>query len=127
MQIVNRLTMFNMTVNDMPKAKAFYADKLGLQIMTDYRQDDNNWWVSLAPPEGGATLTLARVQNHDAVKPGTLSVYFATSDIEAAHQTLGDKGVKVNEIGDDLYGPGSGVKWFNLEDPDGNLVHLVQA
>ena len=26
-----------------------------------------------------------------------------------------------------LWVPGSGVKWFNLEDPDGNQVFLVQA
>jgi catechol 2,3-dioxygenase-like lactoylglutathione lyase family enzyme len=127
MQVVNKFTMFNMTVKDMPKAKEFYADKLGLTVVTDYRQDDDNWWVSLTLPEGGATITLARVSNHEAVKPGTLSLYFATSDITAAHKELSDKGVKVNNIGDDLYGPGSGVKWFNLEDPDGNLVHLAQA
>ena len=34
---------------------------------------------------------------------------------------------KINAVKDDLYGPGSGVKWFNLEDPDGNQVFLVQA
>jgi hypothetical protein len=33
----------------------------------------------------------------------------------------------VNIIGDDLHGPGSGVKWFNFMDPDGNLLHLEQA
>jgi predicted enzyme related to lactoylglutathione lyase len=56
-----------------------------------------------------------------------MALYFATSDIAAAHQELGAKGIKVSEVGDDLFGPGSGVKWFNLEDPDGNRVHLVQA
>lgn len=30
-------------------------------------------------------------------------------------------------IKDDLYGPGSGVKWFNFEDLDGNLVHIAQS
>lgn len=127
MQVVNKFTMFNMTVKDMPKAKAFYADKLGMTVTADYRQNDDNWWVSLTLPEGGATITLAKVSNHEAVKPGMLSLYFATSDIAAAHKELSDKGLKVNKIGDDLYGPGSGVKWFNLEDPDGNLVHLAQA
>lgn len=65
--------------------------------------------------------------HHEHMKPGTMTVYFATSDVAAAHKELSDKGVKVNEVKDDLYGPGSGVKWFNLEDPDGNLVFLVQA
>jgi hypothetical protein len=56
------------------------------------------------------------------MQPGTMTVYFATSDVSAAHMALSEKGLKVNEIKDDLYGPGSGVKWFSLEDPDGNRV-----
>jgi hypothetical protein len=61
------------------------------------------------------------------MKPGTMSLYFATSDVAAAHQELSAKAATVSDVKDDLYGPGSGVKWFNLEDPDGNQVFLVQA
>jgi hypothetical protein len=53
--------------------------------------------------------------------------YFATSDVTAAHHRLSDKGVNVNDVQDDLVRPSSGVKWFNLEDPDGNQVLLAQA
>ena len=56
-----------------------------------------------------------------------MTLWFATSDLGAAHKALGDKGVKVSEVKDDLHGPGSGVKWFNFKDPDGNLIHLEQA
>jgi catechol 2,3-dioxygenase-like lactoylglutathione lyase family enzyme len=127
MQLANKFMMLTMNVSDMPKAKEFYADKLGLKVTTDYRQDDDNWWVALAPPEGGAALTLARVSaSPESVKPGTLSIYFETSDVAAANKALKDKGVKVNEVQDDLFGPGSGVKFFNLEDPDGNSVNVVQ-
>jgi len=125
MQVINKLMMFSMIVSDMPKTKAFYADKLGLKVLTDYRQDDNHWWVSVSPPDGGVTITLTTFQ--EGFKPGTMSLHFATSDIAAAHKELIAKGVKVNDVKDDLYGPGSGVKWFNLLDPAGNLVHLVQA
>jgi len=62
-----------------------------------------------------------------SMKPGTMSRYFASSDISAAHKELSAKGAKVNEVKDGLYGPGSGVKWFNHEDPDANQVFLVQA
>ena len=127
MQIVNKLMMLSINVRDMSKAKAFYADKLGLKVTTDYRQDDNNWWVSLASDEDGTSITLSRATGFENTKPGTLTVYFETSDIAAAYKELSDKGVKVNEIKDDLFGRGSGVKWFNLEDPDGNRVFLAQA
>jgi catechol 2,3-dioxygenase-like lactoylglutathione lyase family enzyme len=125
MQVINKFMMFNMIVKDMPKAKAFYADKLGLKVNSDYRQDDDHWWVSLTPPDGGVTITLTSF--HENFKPGTMALYFATGDVAAANKELSGKGVKVNEVKDDLYGPGSGVKWFNFADPDGNLVHLVQA
>ena len=125
MPIVDKLTMLKMAVNDMPKAKAFYADKLGLKVASDYRRDDHNWWVSLTLPESGASIVLTTA--HENMKPGTMSLYFASSDVAAAHQELSAKGAKVNEVKADLHGPGSGGKWFNLEDPDGNQVILEQA
>lgn len=125
MQLVNKLMMFIIVVSDMAKAKAFYADKLGLQVTKDYRQDDDHWWVSLTLPEGGVTITLTTF--HENVRPGTMTLYFATSDVAAAHKELSDKDVKVNKVKDDLFGPGSGVKWFSLDDPEGNQVYLVQA
>lgn len=126
-QVVNKFMMLSINVSDMPKAKSFYADKLGLRVNTDYRMDDNNWWVSLTFPEGGAAITLARAGAYpESIKPGTLSLYFETSDVIAAHKELSGKGVATNQIQNDLFGPGSGVKFFNFKDPDGNLVHLVQ-
>lgn len=61
------------------------------------------------------------------MKPDTMTLYFATSNVADAHKELASKGLKVNDVKDDLFGLGSGVKWFNLEDPDGNQVLLVQA
>jgi hypothetical protein len=61
------------------------------------------------------------------MKPGNMTMYFATSAVSAAHQELSGKGIKANEVKDDLYGPGSGVKWFNFEDPDGNTLFLAQT
>ncbi len=125
MQVVDKLTMFMVAVDDMPKAKEFYADKLGLEVKTDYRQDDLNWWVSLALPGGGTTITLST--HHGDLRPGTMQYYFKTADVEAAHKDLTGKGIKVNPVKDDLYGPGSGVKWFDFSDPDGNRLYIAAA
>jgi len=124
MQVIDKLTMLYLPVSEMQKAKEFYSDKLGLKIAQDYRQDDNNWWVSLIFPDGGATITLST--HHGKMKPGNMTIYFATSDVTAAHQELSGKGIKANEVKDDLYGPGSGVKFFQLKDPDGNQVTFAQ-
>lgn len=123
--MINKLMMLAVVVSDMPKAKAFYEGQLGLKVGTDYRQSDDRWWVSLILPEGGVTITLTTF--HENTKAAPITLWFATSDLAAAHKDLSGKGVKVSEIGDDLHGPGSGVKWFNFKDPDGNLIHLEQA
>jgi catechol 2,3-dioxygenase-like lactoylglutathione lyase family enzyme len=122
---IDKLMMLSLAVSDMAKAKAFYADKLGFRVASDYRQDDNHWWVSLALPEDSASITLTTA--HENMRPGTMKLYFATSDVAAVHKELSVKGAEVSGVKDDLLGPGSGVKWFNLEDPDGNQVLLVQA
>ena len=122
-QIVNKLSMFTLSVSDMPRAKAFYVDTLGLKVTKDFRQDDQNWWVTLTSTEGGVSINLARY-GENIIKPGTVGLYFKTSDVAEAHKELSKKGAKVNDIQDDLFGPGSGVKFFQLEDPDGTQVTL---
>ena len=126
--VVNKLTMVSVVVSDMKRAKEFYAEKLGLEVATDYRQNDDNWWVTLTLPGGGASLTLARssTTSNEPPKPGTLGFYLSTFDIAAAHKELNEKGVSPGEIQDNLYGPGSGVKFFQLQDPDGNQVTFAQ-
>ena len=127
-QVVNKLTMVSVVVSDMKRAKEFDAEKLGLGVATDYRQNDDNWWVTLTLPGGGASITLARssTTSNEPPKPGTLGFYLSSSDIAAAHKELNEKGVKTSEIQDNLYGPGSGVKFFQLNDPDGNQVTFAQ-
>jgi predicted enzyme related to lactoylglutathione lyase len=119
-----KILMVLMSVTDMAEAKAFYAEQLGWTVTSDYGQGDQHW-VTLSLPGGGATLTLSTM--HGKMKPGTMTLYLSTSDIEATYNDLKAKGVKVNEIKDDLYGPGSGVKWFNLHDPDENRWLVVQS
>ena len=128
MQIANKFTMVSVVVSDMKKAKEFYAEKLGLEVATDYRQNDDNWWVTLTFPGGGASITLARssTTSNEPPEPGTLGFYLSTSDIAAAHKELNEKGVQPSEVRDNLYGPGSGVKFFQLKDPDGNQVTFAQ-
>jgi len=128
MQSVNNLSMVSVVVKDMKKAKEFYADKLGLEVATDYRQNDDNWWVTLTFQGGGTAITLARssTTSNEPPKPGTLGFYLSTSDIVSVHKELYEKGVEPGDVRDDLYGPGSGVKFFQLQDPDGNQVTFAQ-
>lgn len=128
MQHLNTISMVSVVVSDMAQAKAFYADKLGLDVATDYRQNDDNWWVTLTLPDGGPSITLARssATSNEPPQPGTLGFYLSTSDIAALHKELAERGAEPGEVQDDLYGPGSGVKFFQMQDPDGNQVTFAQ-
>ena len=111
-------------VSEMAKAKVFYAEQLGFQVIADFGKGDHHW-VTLALPGGGPKLVLTTTQGN--IKPGWMTLYLSTSDIETLYNDLKGKGVEVNEVKDDLFGPGSGVKWFNLADPDGNGWIVAQA
>jgi|SRR5450432_447145 catechol 2,3-dioxygenase-like lactoylglutathione lyase family enzyme len=125
MKVIDKLMMFSAAVSDMPKAKAFYVDKLGLKVASEYRRDDHNWWVSLTLPEGGTSITLTTA--HENMKPGAMKVYFATSDVPAVQKELSAMGAKVNEVKDDLYGPGRALSGLILTTLMANQVVLVQA
>jgi hypothetical protein len=120
LQVVNKLSMLALAVNNMLKPKTFYADTLGLKVATVYCQHDSHSWVSLVLVESGVTITLTTY--HENVKSGSITLWIATSDTAAAHKEFGSKGVNVSKIGDDLHCPGSGIRWFNFKEPDGNLA-----
>ena len=125
-QTIDKLIQLMMGVTDMARSKTFYADVMGFAVTTDYGRGAAHW-VNLSLPEGGVTLTLTTFLG-GKLQPGTMSLYLSTPDIQEAFQQLTGKGVKpTNEISDDLYGPGSGVKWFRLADPDGNELTIVQS
>jgi catechol 2,3-dioxygenase-like lactoylglutathione lyase family enzyme len=126
MSTIDKLIQLMMGVTDMEKSKNFYADTMGFAVTTDYGKGDRHW-VSLSFPNGGVTITLTTFLG-EHLQPGTMSLYVATPDIQQAYDVLTAKGVKLtNPISDDLYGPGSGVKWFRVADPDGNDLTIVQS
>jgi catechol 2,3-dioxygenase-like lactoylglutathione lyase family enzyme len=122
---VDKILMLQMAVTDMAKAKAFYADVLGFRVVTDYGQGDMHW-VSLDPPGGGMRITLSTMHAH--MQPGTMQLYLSAPEIEATYQEITARGGEpTSEIKNDLYGPGSGVKWFSLKDPDGNVWIIAES
>jgi catechol 2,3-dioxygenase-like lactoylglutathione lyase family enzyme len=126
--VVDKFMMITMAVGNMDKAKEFYTT-LGLKATQDYSQAGQRW-VALSLPGGGPSINLstmtANYTKPGVSEPGTVVLYFTAFDVAAAHEELSAKGVKVTDVKDDLYGPGSGVKWMSLADPDGNQVLIVQ-
>jgi predicted enzyme related to lactoylglutathione lyase len=119
-----KILMLTMAVSNMAKSKTFYVEQLGWSVTTDVGQGDQHW-VTVQPSGGGTAVTLTTM--HGNMKPGTMHLYLSTPDIEATHNEYKARGLQASAVRDDLYGPGSGVKWFPLKDPDGNVWQVTQS
>ena len=122
---IQRVPMLSIAVKDMPKMKEFCTNMLGFEIITEYRQDDGHWWTSIKLPSDGLVITLSTFTAGG--KLGTPGLYLLAPDIEGAHRELAAKGAVLGPITPDLYGPGSGTKWFSITDPDGNAWQIAEA
>jgi hypothetical protein len=88
----------------------------------------NPWWLGRRGPAAGAVAT-AEDERQDKEKmkhtiDNLMMFSIAVTDMPKAKAFYSDK-LGFNEVKNDLFGPGSGVKWFRVEDPDGNQVLLV--
>jgi catechol 2,3-dioxygenase-like lactoylglutathione lyase family enzyme len=89
---VNAVTVVSVPVSDQDRAKKFYTDALGFQLLRDDDSVPGIRWLQVAPPSGGTALTL--VTWFDTMAAGSLrGLVLATSDLDADYQRLHDLGV----------------------------------
>ena len=111
------------SVDDIPKARVFYGDSLGLEVT------EANGMLTLHLGSGGTVLVYPK-PNHT---PATFTVLnFPVDDIEAAVDALTERGVQFEHYeGADLKtdakgifrGGGPLIAWFT--DPAGNVLAVV--
>ncbi|HZD73294.1 MAG TPA: glyoxalase superfamily protein [Actinomycetota bacterium] len=116
------VVVVSVPVSDQDRAKAFYVDTLGFEVV---REDDSVpgfRWVQVAPRGGGTALTL--VTWFESMPPGSLQgLVLTSSDLQADYAALVAKGVRFD-------GPPQRQPWATetvLHDPDGNRLVLQQA
>ena len=111
--------------SDYAKAKAFYIDKLGFQLVREvYRPEQNDYLRMLK--QGDTVLELfiradapARVNNPEAM--GLRHLAFHVEDIEAAVCWLTDQGIETEPIREDKV---NGGRFTFFKDPDGLPLEL---
>jgi catechol 2,3-dioxygenase-like lactoylglutathione lyase family enzyme len=113
------------SVDDVPAARQFYGDTLGLRV----EEDDGMLTVTLG---GGGTVFIYPKPNHE---PASFTVLnFPVDDVEKAVADLKARGVRFEKYDspdlktdeDDIFrGGGPHIAWFT--DPAGNVLSVLQA
>ena len=106
----------NLPVPDLPAARSFYADYLGLSI-----EEFNLGWVARhTSPVSRATL---QVMTSDATAPVDPVVSVMVDDVEAAYRQAQERGYEiVHPLTTEVWG----VTRFFVRAPDGNVLNVVQ-
>ena len=106
----------------MPRAKAFYVDKLGFEPIRDDASVPGIRWVQVAPKKGATALTL--VTWFDTMPAGSLrGLVLACDDLDAFCERLQANGVPFDS-------PPKRQPWATeavCRDPDGNMLVLQQT
>jgi predicted enzyme related to lactoylglutathione lyase len=109
------IQLFSIPVSDPERAKAFYVDTLGWELVRDDAMGPDQRWVQVRPRGGETSVTL--VTWFESMPAGsTRGVVIETDDLEADQATLTARGVRVDAaIEEAPWG-----RWVTFDDPDGN-------
>jgi catechol 2,3-dioxygenase-like lactoylglutathione lyase family enzyme len=113
-------------VNDLERARRFYSDTLGLELMQDGME-------GVLVYKTGATHLVVYPSDSAGTNKANAVVWDCGADIEAIAAELLAKGVKLEhyEMDGVTYKDGvhdaAGFKMVWFKDPDGNILHLNSA
>ncbi len=118
-----RLEVVPLPVSDVERSLAFYRDEVGFHLDHDVRPGNGMRVVQLTPPGSACSIVFGVGIGDSSVAPGSVrGVHLVVDDIEAARQSLVDRGVDVSAV-DDM----GGVKYAHFTDPDGNSWALQES
>src|SRR3954469_14450114 len=110
-----KLEVVVIPVADVDRAKEFYAS-LGWRLDADFPYDNGFRVVQFTPPGSAASIQFgARITS--AVPGSAQGLYLIVSDIEAAHDDLLARGVKVSEV----FHPGAPGAQFQTDDTSNRI------
>jgi catechol 2,3-dioxygenase-like lactoylglutathione lyase family enzyme len=122
-----KLELIVVPVSDIDRAKAFYMEQIGFELLVDVSGAGDFRVVQLDPP--GSACAIALMRNTGPAAGSVQGLHLIVRDIEAARGELAGRGTAVSELfhfEDGRQGPGpdparaSYNSFFSFADPDGN-------
>jgi catechol 2,3-dioxygenase-like lactoylglutathione lyase family enzyme len=106
--------IISVPVSDQDRAKRFYAETLGFDLVREEPMGPGQKWIQLSPK--GCATTVALVTWFDRMRPGGLQgVMLNVTDIALDHAALLARGLALSEIKEEPWG-----RYATFSDPDGN-------
>lgn len=111
---VHSFEIISVPVSDQQRAKRFYTEVLGFELVRESPMGPGMSWIQLAP--AGQSVTISLVTWYEAMKPGGLQgLMINTNDIDAEHLALRSRGLELTDIKQEMWG-----RYAMFNDPDGN-------
>jgi catechol 2,3-dioxygenase-like lactoylglutathione lyase family enzyme len=122
-QVQMHLELIHIPVSDVDRARDFYVQKCGWELITDHVQMGDMRIVQINPPGSGCSILMGRNIPEISDMPVGVQkgIHLVVRDMKEARSSLIATGVDVGEI-QDL----GGVFYARFEDPDGNSWLLQQ-
>lgn len=118
---IKRIDIISLSVSDQDRAKTFYTEILGFDLIRDNPMGPEQRWVQVGPK--GAETSFTLVTWFDSMPAGGIKgIVLETGDIETTAAELKGRGLNLSEIERQPWGT-----FATFEDPDGNGFVLQQA
>ena len=109
---------------NLPRALEFYRDRLGFELLEEYRSPETVFYARLRIPGTASTIALHLLEKGKKLKTGGVRLYFEVRALEKFCGKLVADGVKFTK-------PPALMPWgwkhAYLDDPDGHEVSLYWA
>ena len=106
--------IISVPVSDQERAKRFYRDTLGFELLREESMGPTGKWIQLSPRS--CSTTIALVTWFDAMRPGGLQgVMLNSTDIDRDSADLAARGLEMTAIKQEPWG-----RYSMFKDPDGN-------
>jgi catechol 2,3-dioxygenase-like lactoylglutathione lyase family enzyme len=119
---ITQIQLLSLPVTDQDRARDFYVDVLGFEVVRDNQMGSDMRWVQVAPPHAQTSITLVTwfpTMPAGAVKGTVLE----TDDLDADVATLTARGLRIEGgIQQQQWG-----RFVTFDDPDGNGIVLQET
>jgi catechol 2,3-dioxygenase-like lactoylglutathione lyase family enzyme len=116
---ITHVQLFSLPVTDQDRARDFYVDTLGFELLADTSMGPDMRWVQVRPPGSQASITL--VTWFPTMPPGAVKgTVLETDDLDSDVAALRARGVSIEGgIQEAPWG-----RFVTFDDPDGNGLVL---